>query len=491
MDNVDITNNYNLIKCYIPNEMVENFIKNHEKEMYLSGCSIEKLNKNQHEYEFFIESISNNSKIGSSIGLLTKNETHAKHFLQNGLQFIICFDSNKKDNMELRLFKNSHQIQNSKFLIIFYNQESNFKAKFFQKSAYSSFDKILNEKKEKLSQNKLISHLNESSYFLENLILTFNILYLCVFKDNNSLRKRSKFYSYLVNLICGALFSTLILLNPYFDAIDWLNNFVANYMQIMMNFLTSTLNWLMGVPVGFKLNTRLAEFLARFFLYHIYLWESSLLIFKSFLPYLINLTLYSGFLGISFMIYFLIDVFTLLTIHTTCFYIYAGRIYKLEIESLKSLFRLFRGKKSNPLRNRIDSYSYNIQQLFIGTLGFCLTFFLLPTVLIFYLVFISLRIVLLLIVNLLFLISSFLMCIPIYEFTLLFASSKFWTHYSEKFQISLSEKFKSNEKITFFETESLKYGLKNVLEHTEWKRYNQQGQNMGILLKRVLNGMKI
>lgn len=59
----------------------------------------------------------------------------------------------------------------------------------------------------------------------------------------------------------------------------------------------------------------------------------------------------------------------------------------MELESLKSLFRLFRGKKLNPLRSRIDSYSYNIEQLFIGTLGFCIVFFLLPTVLIYYTVF--------------------------------------------------------------------------------------------------------
>lgn len=115
--------------------------------------------------------------------------------------------------------------------------------------------------------------------------------------------------------------------------------------------------------------------------------KGSLLIFKSLLPYLINLILYSGFFGVSFSICILIDVFSLLTIHTTCFYVYANRIYKLELESLKSLFRLFRGKKFNPLRNRIDSYSFNIEQLFIGTLGFCLTFFLLPTVIVYYAVF--------------------------------------------------------------------------------------------------------
>lgn len=68
-----------------------------------------------------------------------------------------------------------------------------------------------------------------------------------------------------------------------------------------------------------------------------------------------------------------------------------ARIYKLEIESLKALFRLFRGKKLNPFRSRIDSYSYDVDQLFIGTLGFCIAFFLLPTILMYYFVFLSVR----------------------------------------------------------------------------------------------------
>ncbi len=38
--------------------------------------------------------------------------------------------------------------------------------------------------------------------------------------------------------------------------------------------LTEIINWLMGVPVGLKLNKPLNEFLGRFFMYHIYLWNS-------------------------------------------------------------------------------------------------------------------------------------------------------------------------------------------------------------------------
>ena len=43
-----------------------------------------------------------------------------------------------------------------------------------------------------------------------------------------------------------------------------------------MLILTQIINWLMGVPVGLKLNRPLNDFLGRFFMYHIYLWNSKL-----------------------------------------------------------------------------------------------------------------------------------------------------------------------------------------------------------------------
>ena len=53
-----------------------------------------------------------------------------------------------------------------------------------------------------------------------------------------------------------------------------------------------------------------------------------------------------------------------------------------------SLWRLFRGKKYNPLRNRVDSSPHeNVEQLFVGTLAFTILLFLYPTTLVYYAVF--------------------------------------------------------------------------------------------------------
>ena len=54
---------------------------------------------------------------------------------------------------------------------------------------------------------------------------------------------------------------------------------------------------------------------------------------------------------------------------------------------MRSLWRLFRGKKWNVLRSRVDSAVYSTDQLFVGTLFFTVLLFLLPTTALYYAVF--------------------------------------------------------------------------------------------------------
>ena len=58
---------------------------------------------------------------------------------------------------------------------------------------------------------------------------------------------------------------------------------------------------------------------------------------------------------------------------------------------------LFTGKKWNFLRSRVDSVEYDVDRLFIGTLLFTIVLFLFPTVLLYYIVFASLRLLVLII----------------------------------------------------------------------------------------------
>lgn len=81
------------------------------------------------------------------------------------------------------------------------------------------------------------------------------------------------------------------------------------------------------------------------------------------------------------------DLLSLSTLHIYCFYVASARIFGWQLTIISSLFHLFRGKKRNVLRNRIDSCDYELDQLLLGTILFTLLFFLLPTVAVFYFTF--------------------------------------------------------------------------------------------------------
>src|SRR5271169_5971863 len=104
-------------------------------------------------------------------------------------------------------------------------------------------------------------------------------------------------------------------------------------------------------------------------------------------PLIVTVVGYSGFIGMSLSISLLSDILSLLTMHISSFYVAAARIYDWQLSILISLFHLFRGKKRNILRDRIDSCDYDLDQLLLGTIMFTLLAFLFPTVMVFYIAF--------------------------------------------------------------------------------------------------------
>ncbi|EDO42573.1 predicted protein, partial [Nematostella vectensis] len=165
----------------------------------------------------------------------------------------------------------------------------------------------------------------------------------------------------------------------------------------IVHLLSELLYWMTGVPAGLKLNTQLADFLRKFFLYHIYLWQNYLQAIQPHLQAFLWICVLLGCLGLTFLISLASDVFSVLTIHIYCFYVYAARLYSLQVYGMVSLARLFTGKKHNILHERIDSLPHDVDRLFAGTLIFTILFFLLPTTTLFYVVFTSLRLLVLLI----------------------------------------------------------------------------------------------
>ncbi|KAF5679068.1 n-acetylglucosaminyl-phosphatidylinositol biosynthetic gpi1 [Fusarium circinatum] len=167
---------------------------------------------------------------------------------------------------------------------------------------------------------------------------------------------------------------------------DWVAEQIGDLLQTYtVDALQSSISWLMGWPAGLKLNGELAAFLGDLFLWVIDYWSSCIETLTPALPQMVWFIGFSSFAGASMPIAMFSDMLSTLTIHIYSFYLASGRIYYWQLTILQSLFHLFRGKKHNVLRNRIDSCDYDLDQLLVGTILFTLLFFLLPTVAVFYL----------------------------------------------------------------------------------------------------------
>lgn len=190
------------------------------------------------------------------------------------------------------------------------------------------------------------------------------------------------------DVIMGIALGTFIIENATFVAaqIDLVFNAWA------VDGLRRMMSWLMGWPGGLKLNTELALFLGDLFLWVIDYWANCISMLQPHLPALVQLIGFSAFAGATMPISIFSDLLSLLTLHIYSFYVASARIFHWQLTIIISLFHLFRGKKRNILRNRIDSCDYDLDQLLLGTILFTLQFFLLPTVFVFYLTFASARI---------------------------------------------------------------------------------------------------
>lgn len=116
-------------------------------------------------------------------------------------------------------------------------------------------------------------------------------------------------------------------------------------------------------------------------------------VLRPYLPGLIYLIGISSFAGATMPISLVSDLLSLLTLQIYAFYVTSARIFHWQLSIITSLFHLFRGRKRNVLRDRIDSCDYDLDQLLLGTILFTLLVFLLPTVFVFYLTFATARVI--------------------------------------------------------------------------------------------------
>ncbi|XP_061906271.1 phosphatidylinositol N-acetylglucosaminyltransferase subunit Q isoform X2 [Entelurus aequoreus] len=225
------------------------------------------------------------------------------------------------------------------------------------------------------------------------------------------MRKANIFVSFLVDVALGMMLVSWLYRDQH---ISMLANTLVPAADHVAKELEELLQWLMGAPAGLKMNRALDQVLGRFFLYHIHLWISYIHLMSPFMEAILWYGGLSACLGLTFALSLLSDMVALLTFHIYCFYVYGARIYCLKIYGLSSLWRLFRGKKWNVLRQRVDSCSYDMDQLFIGTLLFTILLFLLPTTALYYLVFTLLRLVIVLFQGVIHLSVDFINSFPLF-----------------------------------------------------------------------------
>lgn len=142
--------------------------------------------------------------------------------------------------------------------------------------------------------------------------------------------------------------------------------------------------WLLGNPAGFKPNANLAHFLGNFVLSMIRAWNtvtSALTKARQFIVFYIATV---GWLGASLQAAALHDLLFLCSFWLLCVYTLFTTIYWYILSMLSTQMKLFRGRKFNTLRNRDDSCSFNVSEMYLGVMVVSISLFLLPTLAIFY-----------------------------------------------------------------------------------------------------------
>lgn len=257
-------------------------------------------------------------------------------------------------------------------------------------------------------------------YYDKSILYTDSMLFkelnLPIFNSNLNINNSN--YINLYNslwMICNDIILGNIAYNIIETNSEHIKYYINTYLiqDILYERLCLLITWVsFENPAGFKLNNQLGLFIGELILWTLSFWN---IIIKrcfmipvdyptlnKFLPTILRLLCYCGS---TFVIAGMIDFCQFITLQIYCFYYSLARIYKHQVDIIKSLFQLFRGKKYNVLRDRIDYIDsspgdlFEIYRLLMGTLLFMVLIFLLPTVFAFYMVFFLIHMVILMTLN--------------------------------------------------------------------------------------------
>ncbi|KAL2320703.1 hypothetical protein Fmac_029672 [Flemingia macrophylla] len=205
----------------------------------------------------------------------------------------------------------------------------------------------------------------------------------CVeYVEKAAMRRHSMWSTLVVDILLGNLVGWALLYHAQSICS------VLNFMNGFSTFLRSGCVWLMGNPAGFKLNAELAGVLGMVSLNAVQIWSTLWISVGFIFNYIIQGLSVLGILcGFTVPAALIIDVIALATLHVSTLHWFISLVYSSQIQTIAALWRLFRGRKWNPLRQRLDSFDYTVKQHIVGSLLFTPLLLLLPTTSVFYIFF--------------------------------------------------------------------------------------------------------
>ncbi|EMD37659.1 hypothetical protein CERSUDRAFT_50025 [Gelatoporia subvermispora B] len=207
----------------------------------------------------------------------------------------------------------------------------------------------------------------------------------------------SRFYNcvwlVLNDVIIGVAIGSFLLENR--QALSQILDYTLQH--YLVDWIRDALMWLNNWPAGLKLNTELSSFLCHIFVGMVTLWGQLLVALSPYYPLIFWVAGAMGFFGMAAMISLLSDLLKFLTAHLWVCYWLSAIVFRQQLGFIGSLWNLFRGKRYNVLRMRLESWDYDIDQLLLGTILFTLTTFLQPTVMTYYALFATTRLLIIII----------------------------------------------------------------------------------------------
>ncbi|KAG7353382.1 N-acetylglucosaminyl transferase component Gpi1 [Nitzschia inconspicua] len=183
-------------------------------------------------------------------------------------------------------------------------------------------------------------------------------------------------------MVCAVLVYTL-------QNAPHVGTFYLNVRLHAFQVLQDQIGWLETFPAGFKLNVPLTQNMG-YEIHNVLHHQGRFLSATLWNPHFCSqygvplLAAVSALGGWSTFLAIVVDVWRIENLHLMVMTICFRKLYQAELYLLSALFRLFRGKKRNILRQRTDSMDYDAMQLLVGTIAFCICVFLWTTLFVYY-----------------------------------------------------------------------------------------------------------